>query len=338
MVQSADNGPMTDENSSVVLPTEASVSGIEMFKNRIRRNLRVWRKRLVKQDISCYRLYDADLHEYNAAIDFYEGMWLVVSEYAAPKTIEPQKAEQRLREMLLALSELLDIEAEYIFLKQRTRQKGRNQYEPMGRSGEKRLIREGGLSFYVNFLDYLDTGIFLDHRLIRQMIREESKGKDFLNLFAYTGTASVYAAAGGARSTTSLDASNTYLDWAAKNMKQNGFDGPEHRYLRDNCLNWVNFCRQSYDLIFLDPPSFSNSKTYGTAFGVQEDHASLIRSVMKRLRPGGRLIFSNNLRTFKLEPSLSAEFMVKDISLRTIPFDFERNARIHHCFIVEHPS
>ncbi len=307
-----------------------------MFKNRIRRNLRVWRKRLKKQGISCFRLYDADLHEYNAAIDFYEGTWLVVAEYAPPKTIEPEKAGRRLSEMLQALPELLGIDAGSIFLKQRAQQKGKNQYDRLADSGETRVIFEGGLSFIANFRDYLDTGIFLDHRLTRQMIREEAAGKDFLNLFAYTGTASVYAAAGAARSTTTLDASNTYLVWAEENMKMNGFEGLQHRYLRDNCLNWVKFCRQSYDLIFLDPPTFSNSKTYGTAFRVQEDHAALIRSVMKRLRPDGRLIFSNNLRTFRLDDSLNAEFYVRDITLRSIPFDFERNQRIHHCFTLEH--
>jgi 23S rRNA (guanine2445-N2)-methyltransferase / 23S rRNA (guanine2069-N7)-methyltransferase len=315
-----------------------AVSGIDMFKNRIRRNLRVWRKRLAKQNITCYRLYDADLHEYNAAIDFYEGQWLVVSEYAPPKTIEPEKAEQRLRDMLLALTELLGIEAEYIFLKQRAQQKGTAQYERMDYTRQMQLVRENGLMFYVNFLDFLDTGIFLDHRLTRQLIREWAQGKDFLNLFAYTGTASVYAAAGGAKATTTLDASNTYLEWAQKNMAQNGFPGPEHRYIRDNCLNWLQFSRQSYDLIFLDPPTFSNSKTYGTAFSVLTDHAGLIRSCMKLLRPDGKLIFSNNFRSFILDEEIETAYKVKNITKQTIPFDFERNPKIHHCFIIEHKS
>lgn len=326
---------MNSDNSTDPVVNIAAVSGIEMFKNRIRRNQRVWRKRIKKQGVSCYRLYDADLHEYNASVDFYEGRFLVVSEYAPPKTVDPDKAKRRLSEMLTALGDLLEIGPEHIFLKQRARQKGRNQYEPLGRSGEKQVVYEGGLSFYLNFVDYLDTGIFLDHRMIRQRIREEAEGKDFLNLFAYTGTATVYAAAGKARSTTTLDASNTYLEWAKDNMKLNGLEGPTHRFVKDNCLNWVKFCRQSYDLIFLDPPSFSNSKTYATAFAVQEDHASLIRSVMKRLRPGGRLYFSNNLKTFKLDPSLESDFQVKNITRQTIPFDFERNPKVHHCFIIE---
>lgn len=314
------------------------VSGIDMFKNRIRRNLRVWKKRIARQKVTCYRLYDADLHEYNAAIDFYEDQWLVVSEYAPPKTIEPEKAEKRLREMLLALTELLGIEAEYIFLKQRAQQKGKAQYNRLASTREMQLIRENGLQFYVNFFDYLDTGIFLDHRLTRQMIRESAQGKDFLNLFAYTGTASVYAAAGGARSTTTLDASNTYLEWARKNMEINGFSRSEHRYIRDNCLNWLKFSRQSYDLIFLDPPTFSNSKTYGTAFSVLTDHAGLIRSCMKLLRPEGKLIFSNNFRSFIMDEEIEAVFKVRNITKQTIPFDFERNPRIHHCFTIEHPS
>ncbi len=307
-----------------------------MFKNRIRRNLRVWRRRRQRQGVDCYRLYDADLHEYNAAVDFYENKYLVVSEYAPPRTIEPETAERRLREMLSALSELLDVDAQNIYLKQRSRKKGKSQYNRLESSKERHVIREGGLSFYVNFRDYLDSGIFLDHRLTRQIIREKAEGADFLNLFAYTGTASVYAAAGGARSTTTVDASNSYLDWARDNMKLNGFDGPVHRFVRDNCLHWISFCRRGFDLIFLDPPTFSNSKTYGTAFRVQEDHPALIRSVMNLLNPGGLLIFSNNLHSFRMDESVIIDFRVRDITRQTIPFDFERNPRIHHCFLIEH--
>lgn len=336
LAPTAHNAAMNEEET--VLSAPSAVSGIEMFKNRIRRNLRVWRRRRLKQGVSCYRLYDADLHEYNAAVDLYEEKDLVVSEYAPPKTIEPEKAQRRLQEMLGALSELLEIDSNHIFLKQRARQKGNNQYQRLEISGERQVVREGGLSFYVNFRDYLDSGIFLDHRLTRQMIRERARGIDFLNLFAYTGTATVYAAAGGAASTTTVDASNGYLDWARDNMKLNGFEGPAHRFVRDNCLNWIRFCRRGFDLIFLDPPTFSNSKTYGTAFKVLEDHAALIRSVMKLLNPGGLLIFSNNLNSFKMDDSLTADFRVQNITRRTIPFDFERNPRIHHCFLIEHKS
>ncbi len=326
---------MNRDEENAVIPSPAA-SGLDMLKNRIRRNLRVWRKRLGRQQISCYRLYDADLHEYNAAVDFYEGRWLVVSEYAPPKTIEAETAKRRLDELLDALAEVLAIDAANIVLKRRAQQKGKNQYQRLQSSGERQVIGESGLSFYVNFRDYLDSGIFLDHRLIRQMIRDQARDKDFLNLFAYTGTASVYAAAGGARSTTTLDASNTYLAWARDNMALNDFIGPQHRFVRDNCLNWLHFCRQSYDLIFLDPPTFSNSKTYGSVFDVQADHPGLIRSVMKLLRDGGRLVFSNNLRSFRIDEALGSEFSVKDISRSTIPFDFERNAKIHHCFLIEH--
>ena len=198
---------------------------------------------------------------------------------------------------------------------------------------------EGGLRFWVNFRDYLDTGLFLDHRLIRGMLRDWAKDGDFLNLFCYTGSATVYAAAGGARSSASVDLSNTYLDWAHANLALNGLAGPAHRLHRADCLEWLDAQAAEgprYDLVFLDPPTFSNSKRMQGVLDVQRDHVGMIRRSMSLLRRPGRLVFSTNYTRFKLDAAALAEFQVEDISAATIPKDFARNARIHRCFVVRH--
>ncbi|MFP4611712.1 MAG: bifunctional 23S rRNA (guanine(2069)-N(7))-methyltransferase RlmK/23S rRNA (guanine(2445)-N(2))-methyltransferase RlmL [Thiohalophilus sp.] len=307
-----------------------------MLANRLQKNARQLSRWLKQEDISCYRLYDADMPEYALAIDVYEAeqRYVHVQEYEPPRSVDPDKARQRLREALGVILDSLAICEQQLFFKVRRRQKGTAQYEKL--AGEKHFyrVRENGCRFWVNFEDYLDTGLFLDHRLVRARIGELAAGGDFLNLFAYTGTATVYAAQGGARSTTTIDMSKTYLDWARRNMHLNSFDGAEHRFIQTDCLHWLeeDVNAQQYDLIFLDPPSFSASKRMQTTLDIQRDHVALIRQAMKRLRKNGVLLFSTNLRNFKLDETSLAALEITDINRETLPRDFERNPRIHHCW------
>jgi 23S rRNA (guanine2069-N7)-methyltransferase / 23S rRNA (guanine2445-N2)-methyltransferase len=305
-----------------------------MFANRLRKNLRLLGKWARREGVSCYRLYDADMPEYAIAVDLYEG-WVHVQEYAAPATVAPARAEARLREAMTVLPEVLGIPPGKAVLKVRRRQKGLAQYERQAISGDFHEVSEGGLRFLVNLTDYLDTGLFLDHRVTRAMIRESAAGRRFLNLFAYTGTASVYAASGGAASTTSVDMSRVYLDWARRNMGLNGFEeGPVHRFVHADCLKWLTVPRRErYDQIFLDPPTFSTSKRMGEqTFDVQRDHVPLIRLAASLLAGDGVLLFSNNFQRFKLDRQALSDLSMEDISAATIPQDFTRNPRIHTCW------
>jgi 23S rRNA (guanine2445-N2)-methyltransferase / 23S rRNA (guanine2069-N7)-methyltransferase len=285
-----------------------------------------------REGITCYRLYDADLPEYAVALDVYE-QWAHVQEYEAPATVDPTKARERLREALAVIPEVLAIPPEHVFLKVRRRQKGLAQYEKIDDRGVFHEVREGPCRFLVNFADYLDTGLFLDHRPTRTLIRRLAAGRDFLNLFGYTGTASVSAALGGARSTTTVDLSKTYLDWAERNLALNGFRRPGHRLIHADCLEWIEKTEHGrYGLIFLDPPTFSASKRMETTFDVQRDHVELVRGTARLLDTNGILIFSNNYRRFKMDLEGLCGFELEDITRATIPRDFERNPRIHHCW------
>jgi 23S rRNA (guanine2445-N2)-methyltransferase / 23S rRNA (guanine2069-N7)-methyltransferase len=277
--------------------------------------------------------------EYAFAIDVYgrDARHLFVQEYAPPKSVDQESARQRRREVLAVLPEVLAVPPAYVHSRVRRPQKGAEQYEKRALSAERHVVQEGGLKFWVNFRDYLDTGLFLDHRIVRGMLREWAREADFLNLFCYTGTATVYAAAGGARSSVSVDLSNTYLDWAHENLLLNGFGGEEHELHRADCLQWLEGQETwgpRFDLIFLDPPTFSNSKRMEGVLDVQRDHVGMIRRSLKLLRPAGRLVFSTNYTRFKLDSETLGDLSVEDISARTIPRDFERHARIHHCFVV----
>ncbi len=223
-------------------------------------------------------------------------------------------------------------------LKVRRPQRGTGQYQRLRDEGQFVQVREGGLNFLVNLTDYLDTGLFLDHRLMRGRIRELASGRRFLNLFAYTGSATVYAASGGAMSTTTIDLSTTHLDWAQRNLRLNGFSGPEHKFIRADCLEWLARSAavvdpsSAYDLIFLDAPAFSNSKKMAGILDIQRDHVRLIQTASHLLSPEGILIFSTNLQRFRLDAELGQQFSVIDITRQTIPPDFARNPRIHACF------
>jgi 23S rRNA (guanine2445-N2)-methyltransferase / 23S rRNA (guanine2069-N7)-methyltransferase len=317
----------------------SSRPGAQMFANRLRKNLQRLDPWAERENIDCYRVYDADMPEYAFAIDLYgrEGRHVYVQEYAPPKSVNQESARERRREALAVLPEVLDVPLVQVHSRVRKPQKGAEQYEKQDSAAERYAVQEGGLKFWVNFRDYLDTGLFLDHRIMRSKLRDWAKGADFLNLFCYTGSATVYAAAGGARSTAGIDLSNTYLDWAHENLLLNGFGGDNHELYRADCLTWLeeNEARgPRFDLIFLDPPTFSNSKRMEGVLDVQRDHVGMIRRSLKLLRPGGRLVFSTNFTRFKLDSAALADLAIEDISAATIPKDFERHARIHKCFVV----
>lgn len=370
--EAADANEVNDEAAASAMPEPAAMLDLgdgkplpvlipesEQFANRLRKNARLRRKWARREGVSCYRVYDADLPDYSAAIDLYEGCpqtpgrWLVIAEYAAPKTIDPALAQARMLDILAIAPRILDVPAEHVHAKARMRSRGGSQYGKQGAgkggSGERAniarrrlpLIEEGGLTFAVNFDDYLDVGIFLDHRVTRNLVREHAKqARRFLNLFAYTGTATCYAADGGVEETVTVDLSNTYLDWAERNMRQNGFVGPQHHFVRDDVLAWIRDQRQTrnrWDLIFVDPPTFSNSSKMGRrTWDVQRDHVELLAGVSRLLAQGGHAIFSCNLRGFRPETRKLARagVVLEDITAQTIPEDFARNQKVHHCYIV----
>ncbi|MDE0757941.1 MAG: bifunctional 23S rRNA (guanine(2069)-N(7))-methyltransferase RlmK/23S rRNA (guanine(2445)-N(2))-methyltransferase RlmL [Pseudomonadales bacterium] len=327
-----------DRLPRILEPDEISPQAV-MFRNRLTKNLKQISRWARKSGITCYRTFDADLPDYAAAIDVYQGAddqtekWVCIQEYEAPASIDPGKAKFRTQELVTVCKAIFNVNDEQLFYKTRTRQRGDSQYERKNTSHEFHQVREATAKLWVNFEDYLDTGIFLDHRPLRQILKKQAAGKTFLNLFSYTGVASVQAALGGATKTTSVDMSRTYLDWAKRNLRLNNLSTDQHELVQANCLKWLTQQKPaSYDLILVDPPSFSNSKRMDQAFNVAEDHADLLRNSIRLLRPGGTLYFSTNLRKFKLDHRIQDEFNVIDISAETIPVDFSRRRNIHQCW------
>jgi len=325
-----------NKNGNPIKPVPAVIEqarlseGGQMFANRLQKNLKQMGKWVRREGIDCYRVYDADMPEYSLAIDLYHD-WVHVQEYAAPKSIDPEKASARLFDALAAIPQALGIDKSRVVIKRRERQSGTRQYERQSAQGQFLEVSEGGVKLLVNLTDYLDTGLFLDHRPMRMRIQREAAGKRFLNLFSYTATASVHAAKGGARSTTSVDLSRTYLDWARRNLSLNGFSD-KNRLEQGDVMAWLEACRDEFDLIFIDPPTFSNSKRMEGVFDVQRDQVQLIDLAMARLAPGGVLYFSNNFRKFVLEENLSERYAVEDITAQTVDPDFARNSKIHRAW------
>lgn len=322
-------------------------NGAQMLVNRLQKNLKQLAKWVKKNNINCYRLYDADMPEYSAAIDIYRGvpshghnekMYINVQEYAAPKSVDEDRAAQRFAEIEAAIPYALNVPIENISYKQRRRNKGTMQYEKLTEipTGELFSVIEGESKLHINMWQYLDTGLFLDHRIVRDMIAENAKDARFLNLFCYTASASVRAAMAGARYTVSVDMSNTYLNWARKNFALNGLSESRNRLEQADCLKWLESNDQQFDVILLDPPSFSNSKRMEDDLDVQRDHAEMIHHCMRALDKDGTLIFSNNLRTFKLDLEALNAYTIKDISAQTIDEDFKRNPKIHQCWLISH--
>lgn len=311
------------------------------FANRLVKNYKTLKKWIVQNNISCYRLYDRDIPEYNVLLDIY-GDKIHLQEYKPPKTIDSERARKRLKLVIETLINVFGIKRNNIYLKLRQRQKGREQYKQLNDRKQYIDITENDLRFLVNFTDYLDTGIFLDHRYIRNHIKSIAKGKDFLNLFSYTGTASIYAASGGAKSTTSVDLSKTYTDWAIKNLYLNGFNSDDHQVIQADCMSWLEIeknKKKKFDLIFVDPPTFSNSKKLSKDFNIQENHFELLMSCRACLTEKGSIIFSNNFKGFLLTSKLSNFFDIENISELSISRDFNRNKRsakkIHQSWILK---
>lgn len=317
--------------------------GGQMLLNRLRKNQRRLDRWLRQADTDCYRLYDADLPEYAVAIDRY-GDAVHVQEYQAPRTVSEHTARQRLTEVRRVLREFWPDSADKLFFKQRQRQKGVDQYQPLRSHRDEQpaiwQVFEGEARFEVNLSDYLDTGLFLDHRPLRRRIHERAANKRVLNLFCYTGSITVQAALGGASSSLSVDMSNTYLDWAKRNLDINGLQVTQHRLLRADCLRWLETAADdfgaAFDLIVCDPPTFSNSKSMEGVLDIQRDHATLIEQCMGLLAPEGELYFSNNFRRFRMDDAVRERYRVEDISAATIDEDFARKPRIHNCWLIQH--
>jgi 23S rRNA (cytosine1962-C5)-methyltransferase len=309
---------------------------ITAFRNRLAKNFRHWGKWARRRGISCFRAYDNDIPGTPLAVDLY-GDIAHIAEYERDHGMGPEEHVEWLGACLAVVSEVLGIPPNRIFLKYRQRQKGFGQYERFARSGEEYIVQENGLSFIVRPAEFLDVGLFLDHRNTRQMVREAASGKKVLNLFAYTGSFSVYAAAGGAASTLTVDMSRTYLQWADRNLALNGFATGPHRLLQADVTAWLREpIEERFDLIVLDPPTFSNSKRMHGTLDIQRDHVWLINSALQRCRSGGTLFFSTNYRRFKIAADEIMAAQVLDISGQTVPDDF-RNKRIHQCFRITAP-
>jgi 23S rRNA (guanine2445-N2)-methyltransferase / 23S rRNA (guanine2069-N7)-methyltransferase len=323
--------------------TDIDNAGAVMFENRLRKNLKHLRRWATRENVHCFRVYDADLPEYAAVIDIYED-WAHVQEYAPPSSVDQVRARRRLKEILAAVPKVLELPPSHVVLKVRRPQRGADQYHRLSEQGRFVEVREAGLRFLVNLSDYLDTGLFLDHRQTRGMIRDLAQARRFLNLFAYTGSATVYAAAGGAATTTTVDLSLTYLDWARRNLELNGLMGAKHSFVRADCVEWLsqaaagNLGPMQYDLIFLDAPTFSNSKAMRSELDLQRDHVSLIRDASRLLSSDGILLFSTNFRQFKLDPLVVEHLVVEDVTKLTIPPDYVRSPRIHACFRITVPE
>ena len=314
-----------DVKSVVAEPGRKSEHSL-MFANRLKKNYKHLKKWARKNDVTCYRVYDADIPQYAVAIDIYE-QWVYVQEYKAPKTVDKNKAFLRINDIIDVVADILETKQEYVVLKVRKKQEGTSQYEKQDKKDRKTAVRENGLRFLINVYDYIDTGLFLDHRDTRQLIRKLAKKRSFLNLFAYTGSVTVYAAAGGASTTTSVDMSNTYLNWAQENLSINGYTGDRHSFVREDCLKWLQQAideNKKYQLIFVDPPTFSNSKKMDTSLDIVRDHMALLSGCLALLTDDGQLIFSTNARGFKLDSSLEEMCFVKEITKLTTTEDFKR--------------
>ncbi len=321
--------PKVEPANSRTAPT----SGAQMFKNRLLKTSKRFGKWARKNDIACYRIYDRDLPDYAVSVDLFEDTWANVQEYAPPAGIDPDKAQKRLSNIMKIVPETLKLKSENVFLKQRKRQRGSWQYPRLDHSGKLYQVSEFGLSFLVNFTDYLDVGLFLDDRLIRKLIHDLADNRRFLNLFCYTGAATVYAAKGKAGFTLSVDKSAQYLSWARKNMALNGYSDYNHKFHKQECLEFLKNHKRKYDLILLGPPAFSNIKGKGY-FDLQKNHPEMINRTANLLTNEGILIFSTNYKNFKLNQQAIQGLSVNNQSKQTLPKDFYRTANMHHCWIL----
>lgn len=304
-----------------------------MFDNRLKKVLRILGKQAKQQGVSCYRLYDRDLPEFPLIIDIY-GEEILVTEYRSNHKLSEEDYERWFNDSLEVVQHVLGKELAQIHIKERKRKENRqDQYQKTDNRQTFIEVQEGGLKFLVNLTDFLDTGLFIDHRITRAKVAQQSKGKRVLNLFCYTGSFSVYAAHGGASEVVSVDLSNTYLDWARKNMELNSFNGDQYQFIKADVLQWLNKSDIGYfDLIVLDPPTFSNSKMMKDVFDIQEMHVELINQCIDKLAPNGILYFSTNARKFEINETL-IRGRVENITTATIPFDF-RGKLLRWCYVI----
>lgn len=313
------------------------MTDISPFINRLGKNIKHRLKWAKRQNIEAWRIYDRDIPQFPFAIDVY-GEHIHLQEYDTGWLMQPEAYHQWLNDVLSAVQFVSGFPITQIHLKQRTRQKGLQQYEKTGKNGEDFTVCEHGRYFWINLDKYLDTGLFLDHRNTRKKIGEQAQGKRFLNLFAYTGSFTVYAATGGAIYSETVDLSNTYLNWAQRNFTLNNLDCTAHHIIRADVFQYLEQSvntRKKFDLIVLDPPSFSNSKKMRNILDIQRDQMYLVRQAMNLLDKNGVLYFSNNLRSFTLSPELAEQFAIRDISKQSVPEDF-RNKHIHQCHEIRH--
>ena len=318
------------------------------LRNRLTKNARHLQRWARRNDISCYRIYDADLPEFAFALDRYQSEiapeveWYHLQEYQAPATIDADTAEYRIGVATEVVRELFSIPDDRLFCKTRSRQRGPSQYQKQGSRNEFYQVREGEASLLINLSDYLDSGLFLDHRITRELVYQRSAGKTVLNLFCYTGAVGVQAGLGGASSILNVDLSATYLKWARENHLLNGLDDEtRYQFLRADIVELLNkperfALRQAYDLIFFDPPSFSNSSKMQQTLDIQRDHEDLIKQAMNLLARDGLLLFSTNRRGFKLADATRQSYVTLDITHSTIAEDFKRNPKIHRCWEIRH--
>ena len=301
------------------------------FANRIKKNLKKVGSWAQKNGVNCFRLYDRDLPDYNVTVDVYD-KWVQVQEYLPPASVNIELSKRRFSTVLFIIREVFQVKRDRIFIKSRQRQRGKSQYQKKNGKSKYYEVREGDCTFLVNFTNYLDTGLFLDHRPIREKIGSLARGKRFLNLYGYTGTATVHAAKGGAALTTTVDLSANYLEWAHNNLALNGFSPQNHELVQQDCLSWLREARGTYDLIFIDPPTFSNSKKKKLVFDVQRDHLELLLLAYTFLEDSGRIFFSTNFKGFKLDQRVYQKYEVINISSETTPFDFQRTKKAHSCW------
>lgn len=323
---------LTPPDQSLLLPNDFEQA--ELFGRRLAKLARHLRRWPTKRGITCFRIYEKDIPEIPLVVDRYED-YLHLTEYERPHDRSPDRHAAWLELMRLQAAESLDVKPPHAILKTRMKSEQGNQYGKMANSGAMLSVHESGLTFLVNLTDYIDTGLFLDHRPLRKRVREEAEGKSVLNLFAYTGSFSVYAAAGGAKTTTTVDLSKNYLNWAQKNFQANQLPLESHRFIVGDT---IEFLRRSvahqaqYDLVIVDPPTYSNSKSLEHDWDVQRDHAHLLELIGQVLAPAGVVYFSTNFRRFKLEQQrLQQFFQIREISQQTVPEDF-RNRKIHRCW------
>ncbi len=327
-----ENGTSLPRRNTAMTARDYETSNGAAVENRLRRNVRHLSKWARRAEVECYRVYDRDLDEFAFVVDRY-ARHVHVHEYEAPAQVDPERVDARRRDFLTAVRVVLEVAAPDLHVKTRRRQAGSTQYRRIDERDEYAVVREGPCRFAINLDDYLDTGLFLDHRSVREQIRGEAGGKRFLNLFCYTATATVHAAVGGARSSLSVDLSSRYLDWAARNFALNDVSLERHQRLRADCVDWLESRpRERFDLIFVDPPTFSNSKRMQASFDVQRDHVRLLEGAAGVLAHGGEIVFSNNRRRFRLDREGLARFEIRDVTRATIPKDFEGSRHVRSCF------